>query len=222
MVYNESLLSKLSCYNEASLFTLISAEDSSAQHVIYGSTNQIEEPVSGGMAWIFNIYEFALFWRQWTESVSYNVKCIGDFYRKKLKMDSIYLDDLWKKVILGSVIGLVSLNFLRKYVKGALANGDKNDFKSNTVYVFAFPRKFARQLLNLSPFVIKLESWLRLKGVKYEVSVKLYQKCYYITRNWNRQDILTKFWHFTKCTPKILHIVAWLVLIAIIQPQQRN
>ena len=43
------------------------------------------------------------------------------------------------------------------------------EYKENVVYVFEFPRKWTRQMLNLSPFAIKLESWLRLKKVDYQV-----------------------------------------------------
>jgi len=37
------------------------------------------------------------------------------------------------------------------------------------VYLYMFPRKYTRQMLNLSPFAIKLETWLRLKKIPHKV-----------------------------------------------------
>jgi len=42
-------------------------------------------------------------------------------------------------------------------------------FEEDVVYLYMFPRSYTRQLLNLSPFAVKLESWLRLKKIPYKV-----------------------------------------------------
>ena len=42
--------------------------------------------------------------------------------------------------------------------------------EKDIIYVFVFPRKWTRQMINLSPFAVKLESWLRLKKLPYKVS----------------------------------------------------
>ena len=43
------------------------------------------------------------------------------------------------------------------------------EHEDGTVYLYAFPRCITKQMVNLSPFAIKLESWLRLKKIKYQV-----------------------------------------------------
>ena len=43
--------------------------------------------------------------------------------------------------------------------------------KPDTFYLYIFPRKFHAYIPNMSPFGMKVETWLRLNNVKYEVSV---------------------------------------------------
>ena len=60
--------------------------------------------------------------------------------------------------------------------------GDRQqrDEKPGVVYLHMFPRSVARQVVNLSPFAVKLETWLRLRKLPYEVGTKrsnLLKKC---------------------------------------------
>jgi hypothetical protein len=51
----------------------------------------------------------------------------------------------------------------------------KQDFEKDTVYLYQFSR--TPLLPSLSPFCLKVETWLRLTGLKYEVGnpkIKLY------------------------------------------------
>lgn len=45
----------------------------------------------------------------------------------------------------------------------------KANFEKDTVYVYQFSR--SQQLPSTSPYCLKLETWLRLTDLKYEVSV---------------------------------------------------
>lgn len=46
----------------------------------------------------------------------------------------------------------------------------KSNFEKDVVYLYQFSR--TPLLPSLSPFCLKVESWLRLTGIKYEVSVR--------------------------------------------------
>ena len=43
----------------------------------------------------------------------------------------------------------------------------KKDFEKDIVYLYQFPR--CPQLPNISPKCLKVETWLKLHGIKYEV-----------------------------------------------------
>jgi len=45
---------------------------------------------------------------------------------------------------------------------------DKSQNKDGIIYLHLFPRSICRQHLNMSPFAIKLESWMRLKKIPYK------------------------------------------------------
>lgn len=44
------------------------------------------------------------------------------------------------------------------------------EWKKNVVYLHVFPRKMARGVPNFSPFAVKLETWLRINKIPFEVS----------------------------------------------------
>ena len=44
-----------------------------------------------------------------------------------------------------------------------------SEFDKDKFYLHIFPRSCTKQVLNLSPFAVKVETWLRLKKIKYEV-----------------------------------------------------
>ena len=48
------------------------------------------------------------------------------------------------------------------------------DFEEDMVYLFQFTR--SPQIPSISPFCLKLESWLKLHGIKYQVGNKYYKK----------------------------------------------
>jgi len=50
------------------------------------------------------------------------------------------------------------------------------DYERDLVYLHQFPRCIAKQVPNMSPFALKLETWLRLRKIKYKVS----KRCFYI------------------------------------------
>lgn len=43
-------------------------------------------------------------------------------------------------------------------------------YKPGVLYVHVFPRKLTKKVINLSPYGVKLETWLRMYNVEYEVS----------------------------------------------------
>ncbi len=43
------------------------------------------------------------------------------------------------------------------------------EYKENVVYLHMFPRSITKQVPNLSPFGLKVEMWLRMHGIEYEV-----------------------------------------------------
>ena len=45
----------------------------------------------------------------------------------------------------------------------------KKDFEKDVVYVFQFNR--TPKLPSISPYCLKLETWLKLQGIKYEVNI---------------------------------------------------
>jgi hypothetical protein len=50
----------------------------------------------------------------------------------------------------------------------------KQNFEKDVVYLYQFAR--TTSLPSLSPYVLKVETWLRLVGLKYEVSLKILKK----------------------------------------------
>jgi len=45
------------------------------------------------------------------------------------------------------------------------------NYEKDLVYLHAFPRASAKQVPNISPFAIKLETWLRVHKLKYKVCI---------------------------------------------------
>ena len=45
------------------------------------------------------------------------------------------------------------------------------EWKKDFVYLHVFPRKMARGVPNFSPFAVKLETWLRINKIPFEVSI---------------------------------------------------
>ena len=47
----------------------------------------------------------------------------------------------------------------------------KPEYKSDHVYLHVIPRDRAKGALNISPFAIKLEFWLRINNIPFEVLI---------------------------------------------------
>ena len=62
---------------------------------------------------------------------------------------------------------------------------DVSNRRDDVVYLFVFPNKYTKQCPNLSPFAIKVETWLKLKKIKYEVS----ERCLYYLQIQRLYDI---------------------------------
>ena len=58
--------------------------------------------------------------------------------------------------------------FFLKPIEGLV----KQDWKEDTVYLIQFPR--THEIPTESPFCLKLETWLRMNGIKYEVNDNLF------------------------------------------------
>ena len=56
-------------------------------------------------------------------------------------------------------IGRPMLNIMRPRLR----------YEKDKIYLHMFPRKTAPGTLNLSPYALKVETWLRLRKIKYEV-----------------------------------------------------
>lgn len=49
----------------------------------------------------------------------------------------------------------------------------KEEYKKDVVYLHVIPRSRARGVVNISPYAIKLELWLRINEIPYEVRITL-------------------------------------------------
>lgn len=46
----------------------------------------------------------------------------------------------------------------------------KDEFKKDVVYLHVLPRSRACDVVNVSPFAIKLELWLRMNSIPFQVT----------------------------------------------------
>ena len=63
---------------------------------------------------------------------------------------------------------------LLKFRKYTRRNFPQIQHEEDIVYLYSFPRSITRQMVNLSPYAIKLETWMRLKKIKYQVGISLF------------------------------------------------
>lgn len=45
----------------------------------------------------------------------------------------------------------------------------KDEYKHDVVYLHVLPRSLAKDVVNLSPYALKLELWLRINNIPFEV-----------------------------------------------------
>lgn len=82
--------------------------------------------------------------------------------------DSFNALPTWGKAVIGVVTVGASSHFLVGYIfKKSRKSPYKTDYRPNVVYLYQFPR--AKVIPNVSPFALKLETWLRMAGIIYEV-----------------------------------------------------
>jgi len=72
----------------------------------------------------------------------------------------------WSKAILGVAAVGGSVVVVFKYFKKERKGPYKTDFKPGVVYVYQYPRTTV--IPNISPYALKLETWLRLADITYE------------------------------------------------------
>ena len=58
---------------------------------------------------------------------------------------------------------------VRVLIRKTGVNPTDPKFDKQKFYLHMFPRKCTKQVPNLSPYAIKVETWLRLKKISYEV-----------------------------------------------------
>ncbi len=56
----------------------------------------------------------------------------------------------------------------------------KPDFEKDVVYLVQFPR--AASVPSLSPFALKLETWLRMADIRYQVCILIFEHINELTR----------------------------------------
>lgn len=77
---------------------------------------------------------------------------------------------IWGKAVVTVVAMGASSHFVFGYLlKKPRKTPYKTDYKPDVVYVYQYPR--AAVIPSLSPFSLKLETWLRMADVNYEVSI---------------------------------------------------
>ena len=70
----------------------------------------------------------------------------------------------------GIVVTLYVLKLCaRKIIRKLLIPEGPSEYKQDIVYLHMFPRRCTKGVVNLSPYAIKLETWLRLNSIPYEV-----------------------------------------------------
>lgn len=81
----------------------------------------------------------------------------------------------WAKIGIG--IGsavLVTGSAVHLFGKGARKSPIKDDWKTGTVYLYQFQR--AKVIPSISPYCLKLETWLRMKNITYEVKTSTFTR----------------------------------------------
>lgn len=88
--------------------------------------------------------------------------------------DSFDAMSQWQKVAVGAVVvggsGYLLLGLAKK-VMFKQRRPYKTDYKPGVVYVYQFPRTAV--IPSYSPFALKLETWLRMANIVYEVRAVL-------------------------------------------------
>lgn len=77
--------------------------------------------------------------------------------------------DAIPRIIGWTVISAVTIVFVLKKVLRPLLQGSGRRYKDGVLYLHMFPRQVTKGVVNLSPFAMKVETWLRMQGIPYEV-----------------------------------------------------
>lgn len=106
---------------------------------------------------------------------------------------------LFSKIVVLSFISYFGLSAIKQIVKFLFIvifkitkrrndPADVEKYDPDKIYLHMFFRRITKQVPNLSPFAIKLETWFRLKGIQYEVSfMKHLQSAHFLLQCYSRK-----------------------------------
>ena len=83
-------------------------------------------------------------------------------------------DKFWRTVVLGTIASGISIKIFKKTFEAIVGKmldipPRKISNEKDVVYMYTFPRSISKGVPNMSPYALKLETWLRVHGIKYEV-----------------------------------------------------
>ncbi len=81
----------------------------------------------------------------------------------------------WKWLVFGTIAVKISSKLIRaghRFVVNKLADIPPREIKheKDVVYLYMFPRAIYKGAPNVSPYSVKVETWLRMNNIKYEAS----------------------------------------------------
>ncbi len=91
---------------------------------------------------------------------------VNDSFNSEMKWFTINTVPL---VIGWTVISAATTVLVLKKVLRRLSRGKGIQYKDGVVYLHMFPRQISKGVVNLSPFAVKVETWLRMHKLPYEV-----------------------------------------------------
>ncbi|KAJ8310452.1 hypothetical protein KUTeg_012317 [Tegillarca granosa] len=72
---------------------------------------------------------------------------------------------------IGVVTAIVGISYVcyRRFRAKKSRNLWREEWKKDVVYLHVFPRNLAKSVPNMSPYAMKLETWLRINNIPYEI-----------------------------------------------------
>ena len=101
-------------------------------------------------------------------------------YIYEVLRDLLTLQNPWKSAVIAVAAGFIlkkleltlEIRLLLRKVAIKVSGSDEDEkieCREDVVYLYMFPTSYTKQVPNLSPFAIKVETWLKLKNIEYEV-----------------------------------------------------